>query len=263
MDQSIKDPSQVTDLFNLALLGTIPQDDSGDIEDELRDSKSTTSEAYFSAASNMSFLTPSGAPRSFAVTSTRPNEGKSTSALALAIALARSGKRALLIDCDLRNPSQHGNFDIEREPGLSNLLSGGDVAELWNYCHDTDRPNLFFMPAGPLVPNPGALLVDDALLKVVRLASERFDHVIVDGPPMLGLADAPLISKAVDGVVYAIEANGVRTRAINTSLQRLRFTDANLFGAIVTKLNKANSAYGYGYGYGYGYSYGSKNEAVG
>jgi capsular exopolysaccharide synthesis family protein len=260
MDQSIKDPSQVADLFDLPLLGAIPQEATVDIEDDLLDAKSTTSEAYFSTASNMSFLTPSGAPRSFAVTSTRPNEGKSTTAFALAIALARTGKKVLLIDCDLRNPSQHDNLHLPREPGLANLLSGDDLGHLWDYCLESDQPNLSFMPAGPLAPNPGALLIDDTLARIVRGAAERFDHIIVDGPPMLGLADAPLMSKAVDGVIYTIEANGVRTRAIDTSLQRLRFSGATIFGAVVTKLNSTNSAYGYGYGYGYGYSYGPTNE---
>jgi succinoglycan biosynthesis transport protein ExoP len=261
VDQSIKDPSQVTELFDLPLLGAIPQEAVDEIDKELQDVKSPVSEAYFSAASNLSFLTPNGAPSSFAVTSTRPNEGKSTSAYALAVALSRTGKRTLLIDCDLRNPSQHENFDRPKEPGLSNLLSGGDASDPNDYCLATDRPDLFFMPAGPLAPNPGALLIDEKLTKIVRRLGEHYDHVIVDGPPMLGLADAPLMSKAVDGVIYTIEANGVRTRAIETGLKRLRFSGATLFGALVTKLNSQNSAYGYGYGYGYGYSYGSRDDA--
>jgi len=83
--------------------------------------------------------------------------------------------------------------------------------------------------------------------------------VLVDGPPLLGLADAPLVSKSVEGVIYTIEANGVRMRAIQSGLRRLQFADAQIFGAVVTKLNSSNAAYGYGYGYGYGYSYGSKD----
>ncbi|MGX7951265.1 GumC family protein [Tsuneonella sp. HG249] len=260
IDQSVKDPSDVTELFDIPLLGAIPQQQGAvEIQEELQDIKSPLSEAYFSAASNLSFLTQHGAPRSLAVTSTRPNEGKSTSAFALAVAMARTGKRVLLVDCDLRNPSQHENFGAQKEPGLSNLLSGGDFSNIDTYIRSTDRENLSFMSAGPVAPNPGTLLMGEGLGRLVRQAGERFDLVIVDGPPMLGLADAPLMAKAVEGVLYTIEANGIRTRAIETGLNRLRFSGATVFGALVTKLTAANSAYGYGYGYGYGYSYGEKN----
>lgn len=261
IDQSIKDPSDVTELFDLPLLGAIPQQASEKIDAELTDIKSPLSEAYFSTASNLSFLTQHGAPKSFAVTSTRPNEGKSTSAFALAIALARTGRRVLLVDCDLRNPSQHDNFGMTKEPGLSNLLTGGDIERLDQYTRETDRPGLWFLPAGPVAPNPGTLLMGEGLARLVKLAGETFDLVVVDGPPLLGLADAPLMAKAVEGVIYTIEANGLKARAIETGLNRLRFSGANVFGAIVTKLNASNSSYGYGYGYGYGYSYGEKNAA--
>lgn len=259
IDQSIKDPAQVTELFDLPLLGSIPQQNSSDIDEELQDVKSPLSEAYFSTASNLSFLTTRGAPRSLALTSTRPNEGKSTSAYALAVAMARTGKRTLLIDCDIRNPSQHEYFGVAKVPGLSNVLTSKEQAP-HTLAVETETPNLYFMPAGRDVPNPGALLISDTLRDVVEQLTKSFDHVIVDGPPMLGLADAPLIAKSVEGLIFVIEANGVRTRAIETTLNRLRFSGANLFGAIVTKLNNSNSAYGYGYGYGYGYSYGDKAD---
>lgn len=259
IDQSIKDPTEVTELFDLPLLGTIPQQQE-EMLTELLDVKSTISEAYFATASNLSFLTQHGTPRSLALTSTRPNEGKSTSAYALAMSLARTGKRTLLIDCDLRNPSQHEMFGLPKEPGLSNLLSSGEFEAIDGYCKQTDQPNLSFMPAGPLAPNPGALLIGDGLSRVVFRAGEQYDHVIVDGPPMLGLADAQLMAKAVEGVVYTIEANGLRTRVIEAGLKRLRFSGATVFGALVTKLTSVNSAYGYGYGYDYEYSYGRKSE---
>lgn len=260
IDQSVKDPNDVTELFDLPLLGAIPSQGADVVEDELLDIKSPLSEAYFSTASNLSFLTDHGTPRSFAVTSTRPNEGKSTSAYALAVALARTGKRVLLVDCDLRNPSQHDYFDAPKEPGLSNLLSGGSPTDLDRFVIDTGRANLFFLPAGPLAPNPGTLLIGDGLTRVVEAATAQYDTVIVDGPPMLGLADAPLMGKAVEGIVYTIEANGLKARAIETGLNRLRFSGAAIFGAIVTKLTANNSSYGYGGDYGYGYAYGSQNK---
>jgi capsular exopolysaccharide synthesis family protein len=262
LDQSLKDPASVEKLFGLPLLGAIPQEEIDSIDEELGDPKSTLSEAYLSAVSNLSFLTPQGAPRSFTVASTRPNEGKSTTAYALAAALARVGKTAVLVDCDLRNPSQHEFFDVPKEPGLSSVLSSGvALDELDQLCRRTGVERLDFLPAGPLLPNPGTLLSSERLGEVVRKLLTRYDHVVVDGPPLLGLADALLIAKAVDGVIYTIEANGLRIRGIQTGLRRLQFTGAQLFGAIVTKLSAANSAYGYGENYGYGYRYGS-NDAT-
>lgn len=261
LDQSIRDPAHVSDMFGLSLLGAIPVQVSDDVEHDLLDPKAAISEAYFSTASNLSFLTANGAPRSLAVTSTRPNEGKSTTAFALAIALARIGKRVVLIDCDLRNPSLHELLDVKREDGgLSQLLSSGaDPRQVTDVIEKTDIANMDFLPAGRIPPNPGALLSNDLMSKIVHQLTDVYDIVIVDGPPMLGLADAPLVAKSVEGVIYTIEANGVKIRAIQTSLRRLQFAAATIFGAVVTKLNSANTAYGYGYGYGYGYSYGSND----
>lgn len=261
LDQSIKDPTDVTEIFGLPLLGAIPDDDTGQVAENLADIKSTLSEAYFSTVSNLSFLTPAGAPRSMAITSTRPNEGKSTTAFALALAFSRIGKRTIIVDCDLRNPSQHDYFGIAQAKGMTNLLSsGGDLSQVEELCVPTGRPNLDFMQAGPPPPNPGALLSNELLIEIIKLLMTKYDHVIVDGPPMLGLADAPLMSKAVDGVIYTVEANGVKIRAIQTGLKRLGLADARILGAVVTKLNSSNSAYGYGYGYGYGYDYGSSDK---
>lgn len=260
LDQSVRDPSQVTEALGLPLLGAIPHLQVDDLLEELRDAKSQISEAYFSTASNISFLTPTGAPKSFVITSTRPNEGKSTSAYALALAFSRIGKRCILVDSDLRNPSQHSYFGMKNEQGLTNLLTANSGHDIRTFCTSTDYERLDFMPAGPTPPEPGALLSSDALKNLVLKLGELYDIVIVDGPPLLGLADGPLLSRSVEGVVYNIEANGMKLRAIETALRRLRMTNAEVFGAIVTKLNSHNAAYGYGEGYGYGYKYVSDEQ---
>lgn len=264
LDQSIRDPQKVAEVFGLPLLGAIPEGEADDFDQSLLDPKAPVSEAYMAVVSNMSFLTATGAPRSVAITSTRPNEGKSTSAFALAMAMARIGKKTVLVDCDLRNPSLHAFLGLSRDAGLSNLLSsGGDFSQLEGLCEATETEGLDFLPAGRVPPNPGALLSSDGLQRVLARLLTRYDVIIVDAPPMLGLADAQLVAKAVEGVIYTIEANGVKTRAIQTALNRLRFAGAQLFGAMVTKLNSSNSSFGYGYGYGYGYSYGDKHVSGG
>jgi capsular exopolysaccharide synthesis family protein len=212
------------------------------------------SEAYFSIGTSLSFLTGHGTPRSMLFTSTMPNEGKSTSAVALARMLARTGKRVLLIDADLRNPSAHLFIGDGRAVGLSNYLAGeNDIPSL---VQSTDFENLSLMAAGPIPPNPAELLTGPRLGELLRADGLPFDHYVVDGPPVLGLADSPLIASAVEGVIFTIQANAGRLRSIETAIQRLRDANANVFGAIVTKVDSRNSTYGYGYGYGYGDKYG-------
>ncbi|MFN2099294.1 GumC family protein [Altererythrobacter sp. MF3-039] len=258
LDQSLKDPAQVSEALDLPLLGAIPQEEDEDVLEQLSDPKTQVSEAYLSAANNLAFATPHGLPRSFALASTRPNEGKSTSAYALAISFSRMGKRTILVDSDLRNASQHRFFGIENIKGLSNLLVGEEQGRISDFALRTEFPNLDLMPAGALPPNPGTLLSSGALGELVKKLNEIYDVVVVDGPPLLGLADGPLLARSVEGVVYNIEANGLRIRAISAGLRRLRFVDANIFGAIVTKLTSHNAAYGYGDTYGYGYKYGGQ-----
>lgn len=257
LDQSLRDPQQVEQELGLSLLGAIPDERSGDVVEQLEDVKSILSEAYFASTSNIAFLTSHGAPRSVAITSTRPNEGKSTSAYALALSLSRTGRSVLLIDADLRNASQHSIVGVDNDFGLANLLTGADPAER-DPTVATRWKNFSVLPSGPLPPEPGALLSGDRLTELVEYFTGRFDHVIVDSPPMLGLADAPLLARAVEGVIYTIEANGLKLKAIRAGLQRLRSVGSPIFGALVTKLNQSNAAYGYGE-YGYGYEYASSN----
>jgi capsular exopolysaccharide synthesis family protein len=254
LNQSLRDPQDVKRLLGLPTLGVVPALEEEKLAEDLNDVKSVVSEAYFSIGTSLSFLTGHGTPRSMLFTSTMPNEGKSTSAVALARMLARTGKRVLLIDADLRNPSAHQFIGDGRAVGLSNYLAGeNDVPSL---VQSTDFENLSLMAAGPIPPNPAELLTGPRLGELLRADGLPFDHYVVDGPPVLGLADSPLIASAVEGVIFTIQANAGRLRSIETAIQRLRDANANVFGAIVTKVDSRNSTYGYGYGYGYGDKYG-------
>lgn len=263
LDEGIRDPSDITPTTGLPLLGAIPSNDeeSEDINDVIRDPKSDLSEAYFTVRSNLAMSTSHGVPRSFMVTSSRPAEGKSTSSYALANVLARTGKQVILVDADMRSPSAHGMFGTTNERGFSDFLTGNDdIAQL---VKETDVANLSLMTAGRTPPSAAELLSTDRASLMVQKLLERYDHVVVDAPPMLGLADAPLLSRALEGVIYVIEARGVPARGINISLERLYDSNAHLLGAIMTKFSgKDSSQYGYGYGYGYGLSYGRHDEQV-
>ena len=196
-------------------------------------------------------------PRSFLVTSTRPNEGKSTSAFALAAVLASSDRKVVLIDGDMRNPSLHKLMGVGNNAGLSNYLTGAEDSERLVRSNETHGFDMIM--AGPIPPNAAELLGSTRMRELVTKLNAVYDTVIIDAPPVLGLADIPLLAGAVEGVVYTIEAGGVKLRGIQASLQRVRSSHVPIFGAIVTKVPTQSS--GYGYGYAYEYSYGKKAES--
>jgi capsular exopolysaccharide synthesis family protein len=217
----------------------------------LQDPKSNLSEAYLTIRSNLSFSTDHGVPRSLMVTSTREAEGKSTTSVALAMMAGRTGRRTLLIDADMRSPSLHGYLGLHNPVGLSNFLAGDDN---WRHLvQETDAKGLFLMPAGPKPPSPAELLSSDRMGFLVTSLLEQFDHILIDAPPLLGLADAPLLSRAVEGVVFVVEAEGVAVRGLNAALDRLRALNTHIYGAVLTKVHSREAGYGYGYGFGYGY----------
>lgn len=256
IDEGLREPGQVNRLLDVPLLGSVPDVEEQDVLAALADAKSTISEAYLSVRSNLAFSTDHGVPRAFMVTSTRPAEGKSTTSLALAAILGRTGKNVLIIDADMRSPSIHRFVGCENQRGLSNFLAGDN--DWVQMILPTQSKGLSLMSAGPTPPNAGELLSSDRMLLLVTQMLEKYDHVVIDSPPILGLADAPLLSRAVEGCVFVVEAEGVAVRGIRASLDRLRTVQAHVFGAVLTKLHHRQAGYGYGYGYGYAYGHHAK-----
>lgn len=254
LDDAIEDPADFRRRIGLALLGTVPQLKDEDPLTALGDRKSELFDAYLSVQTNLSFATEAGLPKSIAVTSTRPAEGKSTTALALATTLTRSGRSVILIDGDMRSPSVHLWANADRDRGLSNFLSGDDNLE--GSTFDIQDLGVTAMSSGPIPPNAAELLSGRRLSALVRRLEKAYDHVIIDCPPVLGLADAPLIASQVDGVAYCIEAHGIKSSLVKASLARLNVSDIRIFGCILTKF-EASKAH-HGNGYEYGYSYGSE-----
>jgi polysaccharide biosynthesis transport protein len=257
IDEAIADPGEVERTLKLPLLGVVPK--SMDIEplEALKDRKSGMVEAYLSIQTNLEFSTAHGAPRSFSVTSTRPAEGKSTTSYALAHSLARARRKVILIDGDMRSPSMHGMFGLRNERGLSNFLTGSDnIAEL---IQPTSQDRLSLMSAGPQPPNAAELLTGKRLEELIAVLLKTYDNVVVDSPPVMGLADAPLIASKVEGTIFAVESRGNKASLVRLAIGRLASANAHLVGVILTKFEARQSGYGtYGYGYDYGYGYGAK-----
>lgn len=257
IDEGLRDPSQINRLLRIPLLGSVPNSEEEDVLRALNDAKSSLSEAYLSIRSNLAFSTDHGVPRTFMVTSTRAAEGKSTTSLAMAIVLGKTGKKVLIVDADMRSPSLHEFLGCDNSLGLSNFLAGEN--DWYMLVKSTSSKGLSVMPAGPTPPSAGELLSSDRMPMLVRQMQEHFDHIVVDSPPILGLADAPLLTRAVEGCLFVVEAEGVAIRGVKASLDRLRSVHAHIFGAVFTKLKQRDAGYGYGYGFGYGY--GAKTEA--
>lgn len=251
IDETIKDPADFKRTIGIPLLGAIPLSAEGEPLENLLDRKSSISEAYLAVQTNLQFATDHGVPRSFAITSSRPAEGKSTSAFALAQSLARTGRSVILIDGDMRSPSVHKLLQIENKGGTSNFLAGDDAID--TFIAQGPLPNFSILPAGPQPPNAAELLSGSRFSALIERLLSRYDHVVIDAPPVIGLADAPLIASQIEGIIYAIEAGGARSSLIRTAMARLNSPSTNLIGAVLTKFNANKAHYGYGYDYGYGY----------
>ena len=252
-DQTVRDPDTVTREFGLPLLGLIPQTEEGQLVDDLHDKHSSLSEAYASARVALQVLSERQKLASIMLTSTRPAEGKSISSVAIAKSFAEVGDRVVLIDLDLRRRGASRFLEMPAgDIGIERYLAGSKEAPT---LRTRDDFGFDFLGSKNSATNPVTLLASPKLPALLRELEEKYDRVIVDGPPVLGLADAIEISRMMDGVLYVVEANSGPTRSIRLALSRLRGASANLIGGMMTKLDERNAAYGYGYGYGYGYSY--------
>ena len=248
LDDTIKSPDDVERLFGLSLLGIVPRSKMTLLE-SMEDPRSVMSEAYRSVRTALQFSTDKGVPRTLLVTSASPSEGKSTTVAALGFHFARLGKRVLLVDADLRNPVLHKLFGLDNSAGLSNYLAG--AARPFEALRATKNPRLTCLCSGPLPPSPVELLAGSKMLGLLSLAGEKFDQVIIDGPPVMGLADAVVLGSICQGTVMVVEA-ATRRGYLAGMLRRLMLARARILGVVLTKYDTRVGGYGYGYGYGYG-----------
>jgi capsular exopolysaccharide synthesis family protein len=250
VDEAVSNPDEMEALVGLPLLGTIPKSE-GDPEADLEDRKSALVEAYLSAQTSLSFTTDHGVPRTLTVTSTRPGEGKTTTSYALARSLARTGRKVILVDADMRSPSLHHILGVGNDKGLSNFLTGS--ASLGEMIHRDMPDGIAAITAGPQPPNAAELLVGDRLGRLIEELAAIFDNVILDAPPVMGLADTPLIASKVEGVIFIVESHATRASTIRVAVARLKDAQARVLGVLLTKFESRRAHYGYGYEYGYGY----------
>ncbi|MFC5577701.1 GumC family protein [Lysobacter niabensis] len=254
LDRTIHSPKALESLIQRPVLGMIPRLGGGMTPAQASvDLRSPFAEAYRSVRTALQFATAHGLPYSLLVSSAGPGEGKTTTAMELARNIAQLGKRVVVVDADLRNPSVHKLLGVSNSVGLSNVLAGASGVE--GAVQATKDPNLSVITSGPLPPNPPELLAGDGLAALLESLRQHFDMVVLDGPPVLGLADAPLLGHRAEATLLVATAEQTRTDALQGAMQRLMAARARVLGSVLTRFDMSKGDnYGYG-GYSY-YSYG-------
>ena len=191
----------------------------------------------------------SGLAPAVIVTSSTTQEGKSLTSANLAVTMAQTGRRTLVIDADMRRPTAHKNFGLERNIGLSGLLSGNHSAA--GVVSDTDIENLFVLSAGPIPPNPAELLSGEAMGRLLDWARREYAFVVIDTPPVVPVTDPTILSRLVDAVVLVVRSNASHRREVSEALARLAHSDCWVLGAVLNDydMKRVYGSYYYYYHY--------------
>jgi len=259
LDDTIKDGDSVQRVLNLSTLGAITRisgiRNASDHLIALTEPRAPITESYRVLRTNLRFTgleNPSGA---LLVTSAGPGEGKTTTAVNLAIVMAQSGRRVILLDADLRRPTVHSYLKLSNNVGLSSLFIE-DASTPDQIMQDTTVEGLRVITSGPLPPNPSELLDSKVMIELLKTMRAQSDMVIVDSPPLLAVADATIIGSRCSGAILILDAGKTRTDIAKRAVERLRQTNVRVFGVVLNKLSLRRMS-GYYSSYYYYYNYGN------
>ncbi len=226
---------------------------NGDNSHELvssHDSLSAYSESYRALRTSLLLSSAEHAPRTMLITSSHPGEGKTTIVANTAISLAQTGARVIVLDADMRRPRCHKVLNTKNEVGLSTYLSRDiPLDEVVQVA--ADIPNLHVIPAGPVPPNPSELLSSVKLRILLAQLQDRYDHIVIDSPPVIHVTDALIISPQVDGVALVVKSGHTPREAVVRSKQALIDVNAKIFGVVLNHVDLEREGYYYNYKYSY------------
>ncbi|MDQ3011073.1 MAG: polysaccharide biosynthesis tyrosine autokinase [Acidobacteriota bacterium] len=217
------------------------------------DPLSSFAESYRALRTSLLLSSAEHAPRTMLITSSHPAEGKTTIVANTAISLAQTGARVLVMDADMRRPRCHKILSTKNDLGLSTYLSRDISVDKVIQAHDI--PNLFVMAAGPVPPNPSELLSSVKMSILVAELQDRFDHIVIDSPPVIHVTDALIISPHVDGVVIVVKSGHTPREAVQRAKQALTDVNAKIFGVVLNCIDLNTESYYYNYKYAYYHSY--------
>ena len=211
------------------------------------DPRGAAAEAYRTLRTNILFASPDKPLHTLLATSTSPDDGKSTTLANLAITLAETGAHTILVDCDLRRPSQHTLFGLPNEVGLTSLMLGGAGAALPNPLpvQATSIANLGVLTSGPLPPNPAELLASRRMAEVLEQLAGKADYILFDSPPVLAVTDAAILAPRVDGVLLIVRAGKTKRDLAVKARRILAQVNAPIVGVVLNDATLDNKGYGY------------------
>lgn len=266
LDRTLKAPDEVERELNVALLGVLPEGplpanagrrtardrrrkpSPADAVDEAPIELSVhyrptsgLAEAARAIRTNIVFMSPDKPHRTVLITSAVPSEGKTTVACAIATTIAQAGQKVVLIDCDLRRPRLHSVFHRRNDWGVTSALLDRSVVD--SIAFETDVPNLWVTPTGPIPPNPAELLHSEAFRAVLEHLKQRFDRVIIDSPPIIAVTDATVLSTLVDGVVVVVRASRTTKDLVRRALKSLRDVSSQIVGVVLNAANVEDDSY--------------------
>jgi capsular exopolysaccharide synthesis family protein len=268
LDNTVKTPEDVEQLIRLPSFGMIPE--IGYERRRRLDRKmlypvelithdhpgSILSEAYRNVRTSILLSFSEKPPKTIAVSSANPAEGKTTTVVNTAIALSQTGARVLIVDADMRKPRLHTVLGRGNGVGLSNFLSGN--AALRSVVKKSRVPNLYYVPSGPIPPNPSELLGSNIFKGMMEMLGGKFDHIVLDSPPVLGFADSIIVSTSADGVVLVVLSGKTPRDTLQRARHVLHQVNAKILGVVINRIDIGRGDYGYHY-YRYHYYY---NEEV-
>jgi capsular exopolysaccharide synthesis family protein len=242
LDNSIKDGEDVERRLHLPLLAAIPR--------YTKDDTALATEAYQNLRTGLLFARRGSGGQVVLVTGAAPGEGKTTTLLNLGKLLAAAGESTVVVDCDLRRANLHTRLNVPREPGFTDHFVR--QLDLSGLIRTTRHKNLSVIPAGPLPPNPPALLARPELRTALDQLRRHFRWVLIDSPPVAAVTDALLMAHEANSTILVVQQNKVDRAVLKRAVTALRKVTPQLVGAVLNAVDVKSKAY-YGYGYGYGY----------
>lgn len=286
LDNTVKSQADVEALLNAPFLGLLPVIDTATQRGVQRNNrnkdtttvpaamrerdlfvlhnpKSQSAECARFIRTNLMFMSPDRPLKTMVLTSPSPQEGKTTTAVSLAVTMAQAGSRVLIVDTDMRRPRLHRVFGISNEAGLSSAIVG--EAKLDDVIRGTDAPGLDVLPCGPLPPNPAELLHTERFTEVLEELKRRYDRIIFDAPPVGAVTDPVILGTQLDGALLIVKCQKTTRDMARLGMRSLQDANVNVLGVVLNDVDFTSRRYGsyyYQYYRKYGGYYGESTDAA-
>jgi succinoglycan biosynthesis transport protein ExoP len=267
LDNSIRDPDEITRKWGVPVLGTIiSYDHEKNLLITAKQPRSPITESFRSLRTNLNFASFNSLAHSILITSASPEEGKTTIAVNLANVIAQSGHKVVVVDTDMRRPRVHKVFQMSNRFGLSDQFIHSED-HLNGSLRQTEYAGLQLLTSGPLPPNPSELLGSEKMLSILNQLTSQFDETILDAPPLLPVTDALVLARRVDGVIMVVRPTITKWATLSNAFKQLKQVNANVIGVVLNDVQIKHSRY-YNYSryyskkYTKGYQYTESDEVL-